>query len=678
VTLVQTADSSGCLDSISYGVTINPLPSPEINGSWPVCANSRETYSTPSSAGSGYFWSVSGGSINGSSISESVEVDWGSTSTGTIKLVETITATGCKDSVEITDVIINPLPNPQITSGSKVVCQNDEEIYSSNVGSQENVYWYASYGQIIGSSRQKDVTVKWQNEGIGELKLVFENRNTDCKDSIVQKIQINPLPKEQIQGSQIVEEHSDENYWVDSFQGISYQWKIEGGAPTPPLDKDIVEVKWDSPGEGKVILTQTIDSSGCSSHYTLEIKIDTAGALIPKPGNKKEICYGEFVEIGTMEGATGGVPPYTFEWTPVEGLATPNDSVTTAFPDTTTEYTLKVTDSRPVSKSATITVTVDTLPKPVITGEENPIAQTKEIYMAVTPPGVQNKWTEDIGHGGSIEGEDYLESVKVLWTKTGSAFISLTQTILETGCSNTDTLFVDVKSPDSISVEAGPNKEICPGGSIQIGSTEPASGGVKPYKSFIWIPADGLSDPNTPNPKASPEVTTIYTLTVTDSNDKTAQDTVTVFVHDLPPVDIKGPKNVIEKTIVKYAANDTIKRTSKWYVDSDHGELKVLYEHTVQVGWGEPGDSFLVLVQTDTVTGCTNVDTLEVKIDTTGTLIVNPGSGGKICYGDSLQIGSKEPASGGRKPYTYKWVPSEGLSNDTIPDPMAKPTVTTP
>ena len=57
--------------------------------------------------------------------------------------------------------------------------------------------------------------------------------------------------------------------------------------------------------------------------------------------------------------------------------------------------------------------------------------------------------------------------------------------------------------------DAGANQTICTGGSVQIGPAQPAANAI-----YSWSPATGLSNPNIPNPIASPSATTTYTLTV--------------------------------------------------------------------------------------------------------------------------------------------------------------------
>ena len=79
-------------------------------------------------------------------------------------------------------------------------------------------------------------------------------------------------------------------------------------------------------------------------------------------------------------------------------------------------------------------------------------------------------------------------------------------------------------------VSAGPDREICPGGSAILN----ASGGV----IYLWAPAAGLSNVNVANPVASPVVTTTYTVTVTDAFGCSATDQTVVTVFPSIPISI--------------------------------------------------------------------------------------------------------------------------------------------
>ncbi|MBI9037373.1 MAG: hypothetical protein JEY97_04500 [Bacteroidales bacterium] len=77
---------------------------------------------------------------------------------------------------------------------------------------------------------------------------------------------------------------------------------------------------------------------------------------------------------------------------------------------------------------------------------------------------------------------------------------------------------------------AGENDTISSGDAVSLNSF--AYGGAQPY-SFQWLPVEGLSNPSIQNPIASPENTTIYTLTVTDSEENTANSLIEIFVNSV-------------------------------------------------------------------------------------------------------------------------------------------------
>jgi len=78
---------------------------------------------------------------------------------------------------------------------------------------------------------------------------------------------------------------------------------------------------------------------------------------------------------------------------------------------------------------------------------------------------------------------------------------------------------------------AGPDKEICAGGSVLIGGSPTGSSSSGGPYAFNWTPATGLNDPTAPNPIASPATTTTYTVTVTETaTGLSATDTVTVTI----------------------------------------------------------------------------------------------------------------------------------------------------
>ena len=103
-------------------------------------------------------------------------------------------------------------------------------------------------------------------------------------------------------------------------------------------------------------------------------------------------------------------------------------------------------------------------------------------------------------------------------------------------------------APPTLTANAGADKTVTPGSpTAVIGGSPSASGGTGPY-TYSWTPTTGLDDPTAANPTASPTVTTIYTLTLTDSlGTPQATDEVTV-TFETPPA---GSPNLVSVDVVR-------------------------------------------------------------------------------------------------------------------------------
>nr|MBK9652597.1 SprB repeat-containing protein [Bacteroidota bacterium] len=94
-------------------------------------------------------------------------------------------------------------------------------------------------------------------------------------------------------------------------------------------------------------------------------------------------------------------------------------------------------------------------------------------------------------------------------------------------CKDIDSILVVVLTP--VTVTATPDTFICNGSSVVLHAIT-AGGMPNPAYTYAWSPALGLSSTTSSAPTATPTVTTIYTVLVTDRNGCTATDDVTITV----------------------------------------------------------------------------------------------------------------------------------------------------
>ena len=120
----------------------------------------------------------------------------------------------------------------------------------------------------------------------------------------------------------------------ESIGGESYFWDFGNGDTTSQAD--MVEVTYEDPGVYEVVLTAT-DINTCTrvskAHGTITVHDYDFSIMDPD-----SICYGDAIKL-----YAGGGVDYT--WEPAESLSNPHVAEPVATPDTTTVYTVNVTDA---------------------------------------------------------------------------------------------------------------------------------------------------------------------------------------------------------------------------------------------------------------------------------------------------------------------------------------------
>jgi len=207
---------------------------------------------------------------------------------------------------------------------------------------------------------------------------------------------------------------------------------------------------------------------------------------------------------------------------------------------------------------------------------------------------------------------------------------------------------------------AGPDRAICSGSSTVLGT--PGS----PENSYNWSPSEGLDNPASPQPTATPSQTITYTLTVTDKlTGISATSTVTVYVNPLPQADAGPSRSICAGSSTMLGSQGQAGITYTWSPSAG------LNDHAIAQPTASPSTTTTyTLIVVDLLTGCSSTSSTKV--------IVNPlpsadaGPNRNICAGGSTQVGSS-PLAG----LSYRWSPSAGLSATTVAQPTASPSTTT-
>ena len=125
--------------------------------------------------------------------------------------------------------------------------------------------------------------------------------------------------------------------------------------------------------------------------FVLSSNAQSSSPLSANAGPDKAVCPGNSTIIGGIPSASGGRPPYTYNWMPVTGLSTPSSANPTAAPAIPITYTLTVSDSAGSVAIDSVRVSILTFPA-VSAGTDLTILQGTNIALQASGA-VHYYWT---------------------------------------------------------------------------------------------------------------------------------------------------------------------------------------------------------------------------------------------------------------------------------------------
>jgi PhoPQ-activated pathogenicity-related protein len=331
-------------------------------------------------------------------------------------------------------------------------------------------------------------------------------------------------------------------------------------------------------------------------------------------------------------GASGGFGLYAYRWSTGETSA----SITVS-PRETTTYTVQAADSLGQTGEASVQVSV----APGITAgaiaDPNTVpAGGKSTLTALATGGegtLSYRWTPWEPNDPNAT----LMQADVRPTKTTSYTVTISDSL---GQAANASVTVTVASAVAVTASAAPTL-IAQGGKCKLTAT--ATGGMTPY-SYRWEPGDP-NDPNASVEVRPTEPSTVYTVTVTDALNQTAEANVVVSVADIPQVICTAEPNTI-----------ALGKFSTLTVSASGGKPPYSYL------WdnGLTGNSISVNPTKNTTYTVTCTDSLGQKAEGQAAVtVVGPLSVTASADPNTLVVGAfsqiRANPSGGLLPYTYRW-----------------------
>ena len=476
------------------------------------------------------------------------------------------------------------------------------------------------------------ITVSWDTEGSKLIGLNVDDEG--CTDDHVESIFVRKLPLVQTIGDTTI----CEGTCVDldgGGTGVWYTW-----SPATGLSATDIPNPTACPTETTTYTLEVVGSDGCIATETLTVTVEEVPITV---GANADICLGESASLS----AGGGV---AYLWSPTAGLNDPTLANPTASPSVTTTYTVTVTTANGCEAESAMTVNVHNPPTVQATGATEICAGESTVLGAGNF--VEYRWSPSTGLSSATAA-----------TPTASPTSTTTYTVTvmdEFGCTATDQVTVNVSSGPTI--VPGPARTICRGQSVQIS--------ISGTGTYSWTPSNNVLNPTTAMPVVMPEVTTVYTVVVTDAMGCTSSAAVTVNVEDLGvTAEVLSPLPLCPGELAQL--NATGGTTYRW------SPVEGLSNPNIANPIANPSTSTEYCVTVTRGDGCFDIKCLQVDIDelcTVPNCSITASADVTICEGETTPLNVSEDMNIAT---TYVWSPSTGLSNPNIANPIASPTQST-
>lgn len=653
-TVTLTISDANCASTTTSTITINAKPVADFASTAPQCTGDAVDFTNTGSAGT-YAWDFGSGATPATAATANpAGVAYSTEGTKTVTLITTIGT--CTDT-SIQTLNINLTPAVSFTSTAPQCAEAPVDFTNTGAtGGTWNYDWdFGADALPGGATAENPVGVIYNGGGSKTVTLTISDAN--CSAATTNTITVNEKPVADFSTDAPKCTGDTVAFLNTGTTGATYTWDLGSGAtPATSTDESPSGVIYFTQGTKTITLITTLGLCSDTSVQTINI------GLTPTVGFTSTAPQCAEASVDFTNTGTNGLG-WSFAWDLGDDA---QPATSTAENPAGVRYTQGGDQvvTLVISNANCAATAIDT-----ITIEEKPVAsfavdapQCTGDTVAFTNTGTTGATYEwDLGADATPATSTDENPSGVIYSTAGTKVVTLITTL--GSCTDTTVQTFTIHLTPAVSFTSTAPQ--CAGVEVDFTNT----GDTGPNWSYFWDLGAG----------AVPEIATaenpedvVYefggtktvTLTISD-NFCTNTDSATINIDALPVADAGADTTICANRCTEIGSAAIAGNTYAWFPTATLSDGSIA--NPVSCPTAAINEYFVTVTGSN---GCVKVDSITVTM--LPPVVADAGIDVEICFGDSVQIGAALVEG-----QTYTWAPADGLSDATLPSPIAQPDTTT-
>lgn len=641
-------------------VLVNAIPTADFVLPAGICAgaDAEIQYNGSASAGASFNWDFGNGLEQFSIPGTSWTVQYSTEGADAVSL--TVTENGCVSESVVQQIFVQSPPPAEIIAGSSTCEGGTVQVQFTGIADPGTSFnWNFGSGNIISGSAAGPFVIEFPQAGTETVTL--ETSYGGCTSAMSSaQVEVLPVPVASfsIAGSACAGDTLNVTFTGSAGATATYMWDFEATVYNDGSDQGPYQIVF--PGAGVWPLGLYIEEAGCMS----AIETQTY-EIFPSPTasfNLTDTIYTGQEAVIDFTGNSPAGTAITWDYPSanfISGL--PDDEIILEYASAGTYgVTLQMELGACIDGPVTDSIVVLAMPEPLFTSSADTVCAGTSVtvqYAGIASSQAQFNW--NFGGAEVISGSGS-GPYELVWQDETVAEISLSITVAGFTTDTTSEFVHVIAVPVAdFSIPA----EMCAGDTIQalynavttLSAAFSWDSDMADYEDFSELTEPRFSW-NSPGTKH-------VALSIADAMCISVPVIHDVEVHAIPQASFVVPAYACSGNPVTIEFDGVAGATANYDWDFNGAEvISGSAAGPIDLVWNEAGQKYPELIVTEN--GCSS-DTFYATVSVRALPFTDAGDAIQICSGDTAQLQAFDMPG-----YSFRWMPSAGLSNDTISNPL--------